>query len=276
MRRLTAITLCNTAGQFGYVANQNMFNMFRNNDDPEEKSTIDNATMVTQTVAAVNVGVSMLDNLFAATTNAAIPSEVAMATQLLLANQTAIMQQMTVTVFTPPLAQRNTFHVPPIQHGPIPGQHTGGFQQGRGGQRGVSRGDRGRGCGGQGNGTQTPFANHKRDLGGWQQVPGQMVPNVVSIPQFPGTSANPDIFAPAQTPRRPEFSNPMKQIANSNVCFMCGFDVEDGHTLATCPADWRKPNHQEGFACESAQSYINAGCAPCMKGMHQNVLPMYT
>ena len=76
--------------------------------------------------------------------------------------------------------------------------------------------------------------------------------------------------------RRPEFSNTMKQFSNWNVCFTCGFDVADWHTSATCPADWRKNTHQDGFTRANAQQYMTAGHKPCTKGMHKNVLPTYT
>lgn len=72
----------------------------------------------------------------------------------------------------------------------------------------------------------------------------------------------------ATTARRPEFSNTTKYFPNWNVCFSCGFDVEDWHTSATCPADWRKQHHQDGFTRANAQQYITAGYKPCQKGMH--------
>ena len=40
------------------------------------------------------------------------------------------------------------------------------------------------------------------------------------------------------------FLNLTKAFANWNVCFTCGFDIEDRHTLVTCPCLWRKPHHQ--------------------------------
>ena len=43
------------------------------------------------------------------------------------------------------------------------------------------------------------------------------------------------------------YLNIIKRYANLNVCFLCGFDVEDGHTSKTCPVPWRRANHQEGF-----------------------------
>jgi len=56
-------------------------------------------------------------------------------------------------------------------------------------------------------------------------------------------------FAQQTMPRNaaPMYSNIIKKYSNWNVCFSCGFDVEDGHTSKTCPAPWRRANHQEGF-----------------------------
>jgi hypothetical protein len=105
MRRLTAITLRNTARLLGYVANQNMFNMFCNNN-PNEQSTDDNAMMVTQKAAVATTRTSTLGSTYAATTSAAIPPDVTMAMKQLSVNQTAIMQQMAVMSFSPP--QLNT------------------------------------------------------------------------------------------------------------------------------------------------------------------------
>ncbi len=58
-----------------------------------------------------------------------------------------------------------------------------------------------------------------------------------------------------------------------NVCFSCGFDVEDGHTSQTCPAHWRKMNHQDAYMRKNAQQFISPGYDPCTKGMHKTVLP---
>jgi hypothetical protein len=61
----------------------------------------------------------------------------------------------------------------------------------------------------------------------------------------------------------------VKKYANWNVCFSCGFDIEEGHTSQTCPGHWRKMNHQEEFTCENSWQWINAGYDPCTKGMHK-------
>jgi hypothetical protein len=69
-------------------------------------------------------------------------------------------------------------------------------------------------------------------------------------------------------------SNLTKKHANWNVFWLCGFNVKDGHTSATCPTHGRKMDHQVGFTCGNAQQWINQGYAPCTKGMHKRKLPM--
>ncbi len=66
-----------------------------------------------------------------------------------------------------------------------------------------------------------------------------------------------------------------KIINNWNMCYLCGFavKVKDSHTSMTCPANWRKPTHVEGFSGAHMQSYIGTGYNACSKGMHKNVLP---
>jgi hypothetical protein len=59
---------------------------------------------------------------------------------------------------------------------------------------------------------------------------------------------------------------------NWNICFSCGFDIEDGHTSLTCP--FNKMNQQSSFTCKNAQQFIAGGYDPCTKGMHKTVLPL--
>jgi hypothetical protein len=80
---------------------------------------------------------------------------------------------------------------------------------------------------------------------------------------------------PATKPPNPPHSNIVKKFANWNVCFSCGFDVEEGHTSKTCPAHWRKMNHQEGYTRETSRQWINAGYDPCTKGMHKSQFPSF-
>jgi hypothetical protein len=72
----------------------------------------------------------------------------------------------------------------------------------------------------------------------------------------PGAGYNPQVGGfngHATTPPNPPHSNIVKMYANWNVCFTCGFDVEDGHTSKNCPAHWHKMNHQEGYTRENAR-----------------------
>jgi hypothetical protein len=46
-------------------------------------------------------------------------------------------------------------------------------------------------------------------------------------------------------PQNPCYSNVVKQWANQNVCFSCGFDVQDWHNSSSCPR--KKPGLQDGF-----------------------------
>jgi hypothetical protein len=94
-RRLTAISLRNTAGSLGYVGNN--ANAFAGiNLTTGEDTNDDDATTVTQAVAAAPTG-STLGNTHTTTgTSASFPAGVSAATQQLAAKQTTIMQQFTV------------------------------------------------------------------------------------------------------------------------------------------------------------------------------------
>ncbi len=99
-----------------------------------------------------------------------------------------------------------------------------------------------------------------------QMVPGQMVPYGGGIVPF-----QPAVPTGQQQVRRADYSNIYKRHNNWNVCFSCGFDIEDGHTSMTCP--FKKANHQQSFSRENAQQFIAAGYDPCTKGMHKTILP---
>jgi hypothetical protein len=73
----------------------------------------------------------------------------------------------------------------------------------------------------------------------------------------PNTFGGQDPFAP--TAPNQQIYNVVKHHVNWNACFLCGFDVEEGHTLATCPILWHKPNHQVGYMRENAARYVAYG-----------------
>jgi hypothetical protein len=64
-----------------------------------------------------------------------------------------------------------------------------------------------------------------------------------------------------------------QEVFKLECIFFCGFDVEDGHTLKTCPAPWRRVNHQEGFDRNNAGQYIAAGYGAFTKAMDKSQLP---
>jgi hypothetical protein len=161
-----------------------------------------------------------------------------------------------------------TFQVPPVHAVHVPmmpilngGRFTGGgfspsgFLQGRGG-RSTSRRRTGRGRGGQG---RTPFADHMTGCGA--NVPfgggGQFVPQ-----QGGG-----------QQQMNPPHSNITKKYNNWNACYSCGFDIEDGHFLSTCPTHWHKPSHNEVYTRANAQEFLNHYPHVCTKGIHKTMLP---
>ena len=134
-RRLTAISLPKTAGSLGYVNNNaNAFIII--NPLMGEETNNDDATTVTQTVAAAMTG-STLGNTYGATgTTVSFPAEVTAALQQLSANQTSMMQQLaTFTVSNQPPSTRSNIQVPLVTNIHIPQQQygPGGLRHGRGG-----------------------------------------------------------------------------------------------------------------------------------------------
>jgi hypothetical protein len=67
------------------------------------------------------------------------------------------------------------------------------------------------------------------------------------------------------------YSNVVKQWANQNVCFSCGFDVEDWHTSATCPC--MKMGHMDGFTHTDYMEYKRANHQFWRKAMHKTMYP---
>ncbi len=74
-----------------------------------------------------------------------------------------------------------------------------------------------------------------------------------------------------QPPPNPRYSNVVKQWANQNVCFNCGFDVDDGHTSTACTR--KKAGHQDGFTCSNYLEYKHANHQFCCKAMHKTMYP---
>ncbi len=201
-----------------------------------------------------------------ATATAETQAAVTAAINQLAANQQAMQQQF--TAFT---TQRHTTYqartpAPPIMQFTIPNMATSHFRGRGGGQRtgGRGRGGRSNFATTGGRNIRTPFANFTARQSG--------LPPIGASGGHGGGMA---LFAP-QTPAcnvALMYLNILKVYANWNTCFSCGFDVEDGHTSKTCPALWRRANHQEGFNRTNASQYISAGYDACTKAMHKSQLP---
>ncbi len=262
-RHLRSRALRTTTGQLGYApgGGTNIFNILGSKD--EDTETANDATTTTATQTGAFTTASTLGTIYGGATT--IPSEISLAITQLAANQLAIQQQMAAMTLTANAPAHHTqFHITPIQNmgqQPFAGAAQGIFntERGRGGRQ---RGGRGRSRsssqgGGRGRGA---FAH---------QFPGV----VGGVPPFvKGPPAA--VVPPTGTWRNEPFqSNTTKIYANWNVCWPCGFDVEDVHTSATCPTHWHKTNHQVGFTRGNAQQWINQGYLPCTKGMHKNRLP---
>jgi hypothetical protein len=253
-RRLNATG--NTSGQHGYV--QNAFAVLGESDDDEEEDGATVATVITQMAALTT------QSQLTATSTAATTASVAAAIQQLNSNQQAMMQQMatyanantTRNHTPPPLTQ---FNIPAI----------GNFQPG-GNAQGGRRPGRGRGGRAPVNSTggrrapRTPFADYSARQGG---MGAGIVPAFV-----PGATG---VSAAAARNTAPMYSNIVKRYSNMNVCFSCGFDVENGHTSRTCPQAWRRANHQEAYDRSNAQQYIDAGYDACTKAKHKSQLPTF-
>jgi len=249
-RRLNATSF--TTGAQGYA--QNAYAALAEESEEEDDNV---HTVITQMAALTTQ--SQLTASMAAETNASVTAAI----NQLAANQQAMQQQF--AAFT---ATRNTMYQhapapPPMQQLAIPSfgtfQPVGlGFEGRRGGR---GRGERAN----TGRHGRTPFANFlgRGNQGGLPPIGGG------------GRGGGIALFTQQNAPHNvaPMYSNIIKRYANWNVSFSCGFDVEDGHTSKTCPAPWRRTNHQEGYMRANSGQYIAAGYDACTKAIHKSQLP---
>ncbi len=146
--------------------------------------------------------------------------------------------------------------MPPIQQLTILTQQApfqaGAFHAGCGGHQGGCNWGRGRG------GTDcTPFADYMHTAGATPETLSHIV-------LYGGNNAQPQLGQGGiQHVQNPNYSNIYKVYNKLNICLLCGFDVEDGHTSLMCP--FRKVNHQSAFTRENAQQIIAAGYDPSTK-----------
>jgi hypothetical protein len=280
-RHLNAMEHCNTSGQMGYAAQpaqHNMYNVLDNNDATKDSTVA--------TIAAAATTGSTFGNTYAASNthpdlslsiSAMIPpafNQIAM-NQTAFANQLAAMLMMQQPQQIAPTQQFSTPPIPnvafPMQHpfpapypkqAPcqqqyrLPNQGYHNWQQGYfGGGRGRQSGGRGHVCGSS-HGGRPRRPNFQQMQGGGT---GPFAP--------PNLGGGTGPFG-----SQPQFqNNPINRYANWNACFSCGFDVEDGHTSATCPTFLRKHNPQVEYTCDNVAAY--AAYEPYTKGRHKMQLP---
>ncbi len=201
----------------------------------------------------------MTGSTFGVTITTTIPPKVTAAINQLLANQMAIMQQMAAMSFSPqPLIAAAAFNVPPIQNVTFPAQQAfldsvfnpgTGAMYGRGQRRGISCGR----CGGQGGQRCNHFANLMINL---VRGMGQQLQHSGG---FPGAALPGNLPLPQQGMQRGGLchSNIYKWYNNWDICFSCGFYMEDGHTSLTCPfrfPEGKSPNRIYSGECAAFHS----------------------
>ena len=257
--RLTSIQMQNTAGGEGYVQ-QNMYNI---QDINVAEDTNDNTTVTAPGVErATTLGSNTAGSTYVATNASTITAEVTTAINQLAANQTYILQQMAAmsvaAPLPPPAVAMPAFNIPPVTNVAIP---TGGFQQGgslaRGGGGSRKRG----GCGIHAGCGRNLFAKHMATVG--HSGAGQYIPPFGRQTGFPGATI-PPLMQLQQQHRDRATPSPVKRYNNWNMCYSCGFDVKDRHTLVACL--FCKPTHQTGFTQANAQQYIAGGHTACQRG----------
>ena len=283
-RRLNAMDLQATTGAAGYAPAHNMYNVldFGNDDDSTAESfatAVPPPAVATEAVSSIGAGASMANSAMHPGLLAAINQSIAPAFNQVVQNQSALQMQIAaLSVSQPPVAQAHPVHhvafpmqqpfqpAAPQYQGYGRGTYTFG---GRGAQTyngGRAYGRQGRGGGGRSRGRQRrpPFATMART-----EAAGFYGPHGLFAP--PNSGGGPGPFAPMTGTQLGNMPSPVKRFANWNACFSCGFDVEDGHTSATCPLMWRKPNHQTTYTRENAASFAAYG--PCTKGQHKTQFP---
>jgi hypothetical protein len=244
-----------TTSQGGYTS-PNRFVAFTNATN-KEVSEDDTAETITTTINShmVNLSAQTSASLDANATqiNASL-QQLATNNAQLHHQQQLMMQQMVMLTTNANTPRNNTYMAPPTQiyaPPPIPGYQQQSFYHPRGDGHGGGRshGRRARHTrGGSGRGTPLP----------------PIVPLTTHVIPYIPAGVNP----PQQNQK---FSNIVKDFANQNVCYTCGFDIEDWHISATC--NKKKPGHQDGFTRFNYMEYEHASQSFCCKAIHKTMYP---
>ena len=262
-RRLDAIQHGITAGQQGY-SNANQYSAFNATASGSDSESTGGDTAETIIAAALADTDAKMERIME--TNAQIMMQLAAMT---VAPATATTQTVVAPAYmapaytTPPITYNTqpTYYTPPINHVNVPTQY--GYNTQRQPRRGGGRDGRG-GRFGRGRGPRTPFADYVTRSNTQQIAPAYGGGTVATSVLTAGTTTTQQAVRPP---------NIVKVYNNWNMCYSCGFDVEDGHTSETCPLTWRKPGHQTGCNRNNYQQYIAQNHTPRMKGAHKTQLP---
>ncbi len=233
-----------TTGQGGY-ASCNRFVGFVNNAGEDDVLDDDTAKTIAMTINShmANLSAQTAASLEANVTkiNASLQQLPTNNTQL-HQQQQSLMQQMAMLTTNASRTRNNMYVAPPTQIYAPPPLH--GFQQQ----------------------SYYPHRGDGHGGGGRETLMPPPVPYAgTNIPYIPA-GANPPPWQ-----HNPNFSNIVNAYANQNVCYLCGFDVEDWHTSAMC--NQKKLSHQDGFTCSNYMEYKRANHPFSQKAMHKRCTP---
>lgn len=254
-RRLDAIQNGITTGQQGYT-NPNQYGALNATTEGSDSESTGGDTTETIIAAAMANTDARIDRLME--TNTQIMAKLAAMSIAPATVPAVVTPAYMAPAFSPP---PSNYYAPPVTQVVVPNQY--GYNTSR---RGYGRGrdgggGRDGGRNGRGRGPRTPFANYVA-----RNTTQQIAPAYGS-----GTVATSVLTAGTQ--QFTTVPNIVKVYNNWNMCYSCGFDVEDAHTSDTCPQQWRKPGHQTGCNRSNYQQYIAQGHKPRMKGAHKTQLP---
>ncbi len=240
-QRLTSGTI--TLAQGGFTKN-NRFADLTTNDDSDDNTAETIAGTINSHMANLTAHTAATINEHAVQTNASLQQLAANTMQLHQQHQ-AMMNQMAMLTMNNSAATQQIIPQAPTQiYQPVMLPQ---YQQGYG-HTPQQFGGRG-GAGGQGGGQNRGGRAQRRRGRGVPQVPMPYVGDNQLIPYVPGGTQ--------QGQPSTLYSNKTKYFANQNVCYSCGFDVEDWHMSATCL--YKKQGHQDGLTSAHYMQYKQVG-----------------
>ena len=259
--------LRNMAGQMGYAPQTH--NMYAALDDNNDATTATDGTTTTLNLAAMTTGSTLTG---AHTT--AVPESIANAINQLSANQLVLMTQIS-QIMAMSLAQRTQTPSFPTMQAQQQGVSVRERQQEGGVAEGTGATDMADAAPGAEADKMTvhhlPPTNRGSRNRSSKDGDAEWAGTSPKDRQDSSRRHRLGVTTHQQCPR----STFVRRFANNNVCYLCGFNIEDGHTSVTCPRGWQKTNYQEAFTRENTQGYIAGGWDACTKGKHKNLFPKF-